>query len=424
MLQRWNALRRVLRDAALDRDALDQLVHRRLRAVLESAYRSVPHYRESMHEVGYNPFRDYRGPADLQRLPITTKQVLKQKGIEAFTREGGSLTACFRDYTSGSTGIPLIVYRNAHERSMQIAKWLRVLFLNGYSVFDKVMSLTGASRLREGRSLIQKFGLFRRQPVDYSSSPGNMIDKLLAYRPDVLYGGRSYIEMMCLEMERRKIGPVPLKLLIATNEMIRDGSRELCRKFFDVELTESYGSVEMGVMAFETPERQGLRLCEDLTYFEFLDDKGNPVPSGGIGRVVVTDLAGKQMPFIRYEQGDRVEFDEIRDPDGRARRIIRRILGRDDDYVLLPDGRRCTFDAIFDVVDEYKGIFQFRIIQRSRSLFQIQLVADPPYLSSICEELKHKLQAVLFPAAHYELVPVERIEADPNGKTRIFISEV
>jgi phenylacetate-CoA ligase len=350
--------------------------------------------------------------------------VLKEQGVRQFVRTGANLETCFRDSTSGSTGIPLVIYRDEGERAIQIAKWLRVLFLNGYSVFDKVLSITGPTRLSEGRSILQKFGLLRRRPLDYRLPPEAMTDVLLSYQPDVLYGGRSFLEMMCMEMERRGTRPAPVKLLVATNEMVRQASRDLCREFFGVELTESYGSVEMGVLAFETPEHQGLRLCEDLTCYEFLDDQGDPVGPGEIGRVVVTDLSGTLMPFIRYDQGDRVEYQEVSDSRGVTRRMLRRILGRDDDYVVLPDGRRATFDIIYEVVDEYHGIHQFRIIQRETTLFDVQVVADEAYLASIRRELTARLQSVLFPEARYEVVPVDRIEADPNGKTRIFISEV
>lgn len=377
-----------------------------------------------MQAAGYNPLTDYRGPEDLRILPITTKQVLKAHGAKRFVRPDANLDTCFKDSTSGSTGIPLVIYRNEQERAIQIAKWLRVLFLNGYSVFDKVASITGPTRLAEGRSLLQKFGLLRRMPIDYRLPPDAMTDAFLAYRPDVMYGGRSFLEMMCMEMERRGVKPPPLKLLVATNEMVRQASRDLCRKYFGVELVESYGSVEMGVMAFETPERDGLRLCEDLTYYEFLDDEGNPVPPGAIGRVVVTDLTGTLMPFIRYDQGDRVEYQEVADARGRPRRVIRRIIGRDDDYVVLPDGRRATFDAIYEIIDEYHGIHQFRVIQRSKSLFHVQVVAEPTYIATAGPELTKRLQSVLFPDARYEVMAVDRIDADPNGKTRIFISEI
>ena len=152
-----------MRDVKLSRSELDKLVHKRLKTVLVSACQYVPYYRELMQSVGYDPVRDYCGPQDLLRLPITTKEVLKQKGTTAFVKEGSDLSHCFSDATSGSTGVPLQVYRAPYEYAVhRIAKWLRVLFINGYTVHHKVMSLTSPARLEEGRSVMQRLGIMRR----------------------------------------------------------------------------------------------------------------------------------------------------------------------------------------------------------------------------------------------------------------------
>lgn len=86
MLNNARALYQVMHDAKLSRSKLDDLVYRRLREVLVSAYQKVPYYRELMQSVGYNPIQEYSGPEDLSKLPITTKEILKQKGYKAFVR--------------------------------------------------------------------------------------------------------------------------------------------------------------------------------------------------------------------------------------------------------------------------------------------------------------------------------------------------
>ena len=78
MLNNVWALRQVMRDTKLPRSALDRIVRKRLEAVLVSAYRNVPYYRELMHSADYDPVREYRGPEDLSKLPITTKEILKR----------------------------------------------------------------------------------------------------------------------------------------------------------------------------------------------------------------------------------------------------------------------------------------------------------------------------------------------------------
>ena len=166
-------MRQVLRDQKYQSDKLQKLVRERLRAMLISAFEHTAYYREVMRAAGYDPRVDFNGPEDLAHLPILTKQIIKEKGIRAFVRMADleHLDDFFCDTTSGTTGLPLIIYRDRYARALQIAKWLRVLFDNGYRPTQKVLSFTSQAQLSAGRSLIQQFGLFRRQAVGYDMDP-------------------------------------------------------------------------------------------------------------------------------------------------------------------------------------------------------------------------------------------------------------
>jgi phenylacetate-CoA ligase len=45
---------------------------------------------------------------------------------------------------------------------------------------------------------------------------------------------------------------------------------------------------------------------DDLNIVEMLDDRNQPVPSGGSGRGVLTNLYNYTLPVLRYELGDYV----------------------------------------------------------------------------------------------------------------------
>ena len=88
-------------------------------------------------------------------------------------------------------------------------------------------------------------------------------------------------------------------MIFVGSEIINDHNRSLYKRAFGIDSLEFYGSTEMGTIAFEISGKKGLVLCDDLTVFEFLDEKNRPVKPGKIGKIVVTDLMGKTMPFIR-----------------------------------------------------------------------------------------------------------------------------
>lgn len=425
MLRNLRALYQVMHDIALPREELAKLIAARLRTVLVSAYQHVPYYRELMQSVGYDPVHDYRGPADLAKLPITTKQTIKQKDITAFVREGSDLARYSYDATSGSTGIPLRIYRTPDERATQIARWLRVLFVNGYSIRDKVMAPVGPHRATEQDSMLQRFGLLRRRTLDYVQySIADMVDQFLTYKPDVLYANRAHLDLMALELRRRGLQAQGLKILIGTAEIIHEHNRQLYREQFGAEVIDTYGAWEMGNMAYETPERDGLHLNEDLTYFEFLDTDGKPVGPGEPGRIVVTDLMGQLMPFIRYDQGDFIVFTYGTDRHGNPARRIQQIIGRDNEYAVLADGTKYPVHTFNRTIGQYEDLIQFRIVQKTPCQFEVLIVADTSYLRKIRDELKQQLQQQFPATVNFEIIQVDHIAADPTGKIRTFISEV
>jgi phenylacetate-coenzyme A ligase PaaK-like adenylate-forming protein len=112
MISHARAAVHLIKNTKMSPEKVGVHVHQRLREVLLSAYRHVPYYRDLMKNIGYNPFSDYSGPEDLSHFPVTTKKDIKQYGIQGFTKEGCDLSNCFSDLTSGSTGIPLTVYRD------------------------------------------------------------------------------------------------------------------------------------------------------------------------------------------------------------------------------------------------------------------------------------------------------------------------
>jgi phenylacetate-CoA ligase len=425
MFNNARAMFHVTNEAKLHRFELDKLIYRRLRSILVSAYLNVPYYRELMDSAGYNPSQDYQGPEDLSKLPITKREIIKQRKVTDFVMQNRDLSRCLRDTTSGSTGIPLVVYRTRYERAFQIAKFLRILFLNGYSMSDRVMSLTRPDKLTEGHSFFQRFGFLRRNAVDFFRfSPEETVDILIEYMPDVLYGNRAHLELMALELQRRGIQCDSLKIVLGTGEAIHENTRRLCLRQFGVDPVETYGSIEMGIMGYETPAHDGLHLYENLTYFEFLDGEERPVPPGKPGRVIVTDLIGRLMPFIRYDQGDFAVFEYRKDLDGNTQRRLTQTIGRENDYALLPDGTKRPYNDLTKILEKFGDIRQFRIVQQKRSLFQISIAANTSYFLSIHDDLMRLLQKKFPPTVSFKIAQVEKIEPDPSGKMRSFVSEV
>ena len=68
---------------------------------------------------------------------------------------------------------------------------------------------------------------------------------------------------------------------------------------------DEYRGSETLWMAGECRLQTGLHVFADARKIEVVDDEGRSLPAGEVGDIVVTDLANRVFPIVRYRLGDR-----------------------------------------------------------------------------------------------------------------------
>jgi len=92
---------------------------------------------------------------------------------------------------------------------------------------------------------------------------------------------------------------------------------------------QSYGTADVGLIAYETTAREGLVLDEGVVVEIVRPGTGEPVPDGEVGEVVVTVL-NPDYPLVRFGTGDLSAVLPGRCPTGRTAPRIRGWMGRAD----------------------------------------------------------------------------------------------
>ena len=92
---------------------------------------------------------------------------------------------------------------------------------------------------------------------------------------------------------------------------------------------QSYGTADLGLIAYETAAREGLVLDEGVIVELVRPGSGEPVAEGEVGEVVVTTL-NPDYPLIRFGTGDLSALLPGRCPTGRTNARIKGWLGRAD----------------------------------------------------------------------------------------------
>jgi phenylacetate-CoA ligase len=96
-----------------------------------------------------------------------------------------------------------------------------------------------------------------------------------------------------------------------------------------VEVLQCYATAELGVIAYETPAREGMVVNESVVVEIVRPGTGDPVADGEVGEVVVTSF-NADYPMIRLATGDLSAILAGRSPCGRTNTRIKGWMGRAD----------------------------------------------------------------------------------------------
>jgi phenylacetate-coenzyme A ligase PaaK-like adenylate-forming protein len=205
----------------------------------------------------------------------------------------------------------------------------------------------------------------------------SIVAELNAYQPAFL---ASYPTMLALLAEEKIAGRLKLAptCLWSGGEYLAPSTARAIRDAFGCPLINEYGASECMSIAFGCPA-DNLHINEDWVVLEPVDRNYRPVPPGETSHtVLLTNLANRVQPVIRYDLGDSVVVSPEPCSCGSVMRAIR-AQGRNDDVVTFAaaDGRAVSVLplALTTIVEEAAGIHRFQLVARPPGLLLLRLEA-------------------------------------------------
>lgn len=336
----------------------------RLRELLQRAYKGSSFYREKFDAAGVSP-SDLKSLKDLSRFPTLGKDELLTN-VARIQLDGDGERLFFSE-TSGSSGTPLVFYRNADWDA-----WHRAAVLRGYDWYGV------KPWERNGYLWGYNIALKRRLKVMMLDALQNRF-RLFSYRDEEIdrfafqLENASYLEgysSMIYEVAKRinrGIGKRPhgLKMVKGTSEKIFEHYQGEIQKAFGQKMISEYGAAEAGIIAFECPEGS-MHVTLETVVVEVENDE-----------ILVTNLASKSFPIIRYRLGDYVEVDwSARCRCGMAHHIIQEVTGRVGKVIrgTRNDYPSLTLYYIFkNLAIDRKLILNYRATQKEQGALVIEV---------------------------------------------------
>ncbi|MCA9486311.1 phenylacetate--CoA ligase family protein [Candidatus Woesearchaeota archaeon] len=417
-----------------DYDLVKKRQEEKLRDLLLHCAKYVPYYKSSLKAFLESEGKDL---SLFYSLPALTKKELKEHK-DLLTSTDCHERACYKNFSGGSTGVPVAFVQDKHSWSVTIAqKWLFYSFLSD-TLPLKNIKLWGSDRdVMQGslgwkaqlKNLLYKRKVLNAFAMD-EDKMRQFVKEINAFKPELI---EAYVEpAAALARFILKEGisvHKPLGVMTSAGTLYPDMKDVICKAFGDCPVLDKYGSREVGDIACSCKENSGLHLNCFSLFVEILDENMREVKAGEIGKVYVTTLDNYSMPLLRYELGDMARVaKEKKCSCGRSMPLVSEILGREMNMFVKRDGTLVSgefFIHFFSSVYNDDSVQRFQVVQKDYEELLIRVVLkDKEAFEKAKPKLLLPIRKIMGESCRIDFEECEDIPPLKSGKFLYTVCEI
>lgn len=349
-----------------------------LQSLVMDAGRHVPMYRRFWSTAGID-VDGARGAPDFGSLPRLDKSMLRNCRPEERLHERRRGRRLTEERSSGSSGEPLTVFKDRGQELARRWAFLRALLACGYRPGQRCLFVTSR---RSGAWPAATGWRYARVGDD----TGELLALIDRQRPHVLYGPLSTLELLAARRPSASVGAGWPTLLVSTAEQLTRGRRAALERAFGPRIADFYGMTEFGLVAYRAPGRATFERARTSLLLEFLPVAGEPE----VERLVVTDVAARTAPLIRYDTADLVRRDH-----NLASGPILEFAGRSFDCLVTASGVRVSPYRIDVVLEQITALEGFEVVQHPDRSVDVTLEVQSGARDAVLAVARQGLASVL-----------------------------
>jgi phenylacetate-coenzyme A ligase PaaK-like adenylate-forming protein len=205
-----------------------------------------------------------------------------------------------------------------------------------------------------------------------------MVKALNEFNPAFVASYPTVLRVLAAEKRAGRLALSPAALW-SGGEWLSAAARADVERTFACRVIDDYGASEFMNIAFECPYG-ALHLNADWVWLEPVDEHYRPVPPGSASATaLLTNLANRVQPFIRYDLEDCITMPWQSCRCGSAFPVLK-VEGRRDEILLLNNSQGRAIPllplALASVV-EVGGVHRFQIIQTAASELTVRMARPP-----------------------------------------------
>lgn len=394
-----------------------------LSRLLKHAGKHSPFYTDLFKEYGVN-LDTKKDPFEIiSQLPVQTKDTLNENR-SAIIASNIPKKHLMQDSTGGSTGTPLVFYR---DKRCILKRRAQELFFDKWMdcrIGDKVALFVAARHHPKG---LKGFKSRLRNATGgrlFAFDPYRIDEKYLKifysdlrrFSPDIIKCFPNSLYLFARFLKENAIDDIRPRAVSCTGETLHQYQRDLFQEVFACPVYEKYGTFEVGVAACECAQHNGLHIFSDGVYIEFLNQQGTPAEPGEMAQLIVTDLYNYGFPLIRYQIGDIGAFSNEECPCGTRLPLMSRLFGRDRDILVDDKGNPKPGYLFVEIFNKNHIPGKFQVIQETPDHVVVKAVRAAGYDPSHEQLILKSFIKLLGTGIGVEVQYVEDIPREPSGK--------
>jgi len=233
------------------------------------------------------------------------------------------------------------------------------------------------------------------------------------FRTDALQAYPSSAARLAKLAQEEGVPLPPLKAVLTSSEMVTPQMRRTIESVLEAPVYDLYGHAERSVAAANCHARKDYHIFQEYGYVEILLPGGQPAQTGCEGEIVATGFNNRAMPFIRYRTGDYAELSTTSCECGRGLATIRRLCGRESDYLIDRQGERVSMRLGLGP-SELRRVSEMRFIQEERGVAELIYVGSGEPEDE--KDLLFSLTQRIGDRVTFSVKRVERMPMCPDGK--------
>ena len=366
----------------------ENTLFRDLRGVLKIARPRAPALRAQLKGVDLESLKTR---SDLAAIPVVRKSDLK--AMQEETPPFGGLTA-----SRASTLKRLLVSPGPiFEPEGHAKDWwgaARAFFAAGFRKGDIVINCF-SYHLTPGGHIMESGALALGCPV-IPAGVGNTDQQVEAIRylkPAGYAGTPDFLKILLDRARELNSDGSSIKRALVSGAALPGTLRQELKER-DITVYQNYGTADLGVIAYESEQSEGLIVNEGLIVEIVRPGTGEPVPIGEVGEVVVTRL-NADYPLLRFATGDLSAFLPGTSSCGRTNMQLRGWLGRADQTTKVK-GMFVHPSQVAEVQKHHPELIRVRlVVTRKGEQDVMTLRAEAKGTGNgLCEAVGSTLQAV------------------------------